>query len=310
MDVLVFRVARRLDHCPVISPITRPKSRDPNRHHHQTKSAEEPGCCDAVCNVTHPCQGTFAVISLEGGVLTPLICFHAQCYDGFSAAWAAWQAVGEDAEYRPVSYGDRVPPDAAGRLVYLLDVCFPHAELARAVQEIQPAQIRIIDHHQTARDDILPWLAASTGASLPITAVFDLDHSGAVLAWQHFHGTAEIPTLLRYVEDRDCWRFALPHSRAVAAWMRSWPMDFATWNRLEQALLDLDTVLLEAQAILRFQQRQVEIMADAVQWQVIAGQEVPVVNASVFVGDVGEELLTRYPTAPFGSVANFHLQAL
>jgi hypothetical protein len=38
----------------------------------------------------------------------------------------------------------------------------------------------------------------------------------------HRHGfadrvQAEIPTLLRYVEDRDCWRFALPHSRAVAA---------------------------------------------------------------------------------------------
>jgi hypothetical protein len=92
--------------------------------------------------------------------------------------------------------------------------------------------------------------------------------------------------------------------------MRSWPIDFATWNRLEQAILDLDAVLLEAQAILRFQQRQVEIMADAVQWQEIVGHEVPMVNASVFVGDVGEELLTRYPTAPFGSVANFHLQAL
>ena len=66
---------------------------------------------------------------------------------------------------------------------------------------------RVLDHHATAAEDL---------AGLPFVTI-DLDRSGAVLAWEHFHPGRPVPLLLRYVQDRDLWRWALPRSREVNA---------------------------------------------------------------------------------------------
>ena len=34
-----------------------------------------------------------------------IIIYHSDCYDGFSAAWAAWKKFGSKAEYLPVKHG-------------------------------------------------------------------------------------------------------------------------------------------------------------------------------------------------------------
>lgn len=34
-----------------------------------------------------------------------LVLHHANCADGFTAAWCAWRYFGDDAEYVPVQYG-------------------------------------------------------------------------------------------------------------------------------------------------------------------------------------------------------------
>jgi hypothetical protein len=57
---------------------------------------------------------------------------------------------------------------------------------------------------------------------------FDLSHSGAVLAWNHFHPDEPAPDLLRYVEDQDLWSWKLPASEEVNAALSSYPRDFET----------------------------------------------------------------------------------
>ena len=37
-----------------------------------------------------------------------LILYHADCDDGFGAAYAAWLSLGDSAEYQPVYYGDQI----------------------------------------------------------------------------------------------------------------------------------------------------------------------------------------------------------
>jgi hypothetical protein len=48
-----------------------------------------------------------------------LVIYHANCIDGFTAAWAAWRKFGDDTEYVPASYGD-APPDVAARDVLIV----------------------------------------------------------------------------------------------------------------------------------------------------------------------------------------------
>jgi len=161
-----------------------------------------------------------------------ICCFHAGCPDGFGAAWAVWKAWGGAAEYRPCGHQEYYPADAwSGATVVFVDIMPPIRslrDLSRYVSELY-----VLDHHLTAErrwkaDAETRDLLAARGHEVHL----DLDHSGAVLAWQHFHPTDRVPDLLRYVEDLDLWRFELPRSEAVSAAINSYPRSFEVWNRL------------------------------------------------------------------------------
>jgi len=219
------------------------------------------------------------------------VIYHGNCYDGFGAAWAAWRALGDTAEYRPALYGDVPPPliNADQGKLYLLDFSFPREILLQLSKEFD---ITILDHHKTAQADL---------DGLPF-AIFNLSKSGAMLAWEHFHPDRLAPPMIAYIEDRDLWKFDLPHSREIAALMRSWPFDFKSWTRVERELrVSFEDCVSEGRAILRFQQQQVSVMADNCFWKEIGGYKVPVANATLFFSEVGEELCKRYPEAPFAA---------
>jgi len=66
--------------------------------------------------------------------------------------------------------------------------------------------ITILDHHKSAEADLV---------ELPenVSVKFDMEKSGARLAWDCFHPAEDIPMLVNYVEDRDLWRFHFEGTR-------------------------------------------------------------------------------------------------
>lgn len=56
--------------------------------------------------------------------MKPLVIYHANCADGFTAAWAVRQAM--DADFHPGVYGEP-PPELSGRDLVLVDFCYPPA---------------------------------------------------------------------------------------------------------------------------------------------------------------------------------------
>jgi uncharacterized protein len=209
-----------------------------------------------------------------------MVLYHADCTDGFGAAWAAWKALGDHATYVPARYGEPLPALGAASRVYLLDISYSRAVLDRLAAD---RELQVIDHHRTAA-------VALAGCAY---ATFDMGHAACVLTWQHFHATPP-PALLRYVEDRDLWRWALPQSREVSAALWASPMDFAAWDSLQ-----VEQLAAEGGPILRFMARETALLADQASPRRIAGYEVPTVNATGLASEVGEELLRRYPAAPF-----------
>jgi hypothetical protein len=148
--------------------------------------------------------------------VSPLIIYHSGCYDGFTAAWVAHRALG-GGDLVAAHYGNP-PPDVTGRDVYIVDFSYPRDVLKRMAA--QASSLLVLDHHATAAADL---------AGLPY-AVFDQNESGASLTWRHFHGDAPMPRLVAYVRDRDLWRWELPDSRAVSAWLRLHAFDLAGWD--------------------------------------------------------------------------------
>jgi uncharacterized protein len=223
------------------------------------------------------------------------VLYHANCYDGFGAAWAVRKALGPDAQYLPVKYGEAPPDGLDRRFVVLVDFSYPRDVLLALAERV--GALSIYDHHKTAAAD----LANCQHPNIDMV-VFDMERSGAGIAWDSFHPVTSRPKLIDYVEDRDLWRFRLPSSRAVHAWLKSYPFNFSTWEALALDLeTRLDGVVLQGESILRFQSQQVEIMADNVWWQEIGGHRVPVTNATVDFSEVGEALCLRYPEAPFAA---------
>lgn len=151
-----------------------------------------------------------------------IVIYHADCPDGFGAAWTAWKRFGEAADYRPMSYSMPHPQDLAGAHVYFLDFCYEKDEMLAIEQAA--ASLAVIDHHQGVRDAVE---AVKEHA-------FDNSRSAATIAWNYFNPAAPVPKILSYVEDTDLWRYALPHSKEVGAYMFVVPFDLEEWDKLSK----------------------------------------------------------------------------
>jgi polyphosphate kinase len=164
--------------------------------------------------------------------------YHADCLDGFGAAYAAWSRFCEAASYRPLHHGEAWDmADLAGNAVYILDFSFPPERLEEMAGIA--ASVTQIDHHTSAMQAWGSRLQNNERGeqsyrhpTLPLRVCFDLEKSGARLAWEHFHPEVPPPLALRHIEDQDMWRFALPGTRAFCRALRLLPFDLPTWHQL------------------------------------------------------------------------------
>jgi hypothetical protein len=207
------------------------------------------------------------------------------CCDGFTAAWVAWLKYGDAATtYVPAQYGD-APPDVSGADVLILDFSYPRDALI--AMHKQAASLLVIDHHRTALD-------ALRGAPF---ARFDVDRSGAGLAWDHLHGGTR-PLLVDYVEDRDLWRWRMPTSREINAWIGCQPHDFDTWTYLRDLIaispkcaFDRGTGVVAVVGPYVLEQAKQAIIVT------FEGHQVPVVNTTFAIDELLNHLATGAPFA-------------
>jgi oligoribonuclease NrnB/cAMP/cGMP phosphodiesterase (DHH superfamily) len=153
-----------------------------------------------------------------------LVLYHSPCADGFGAAWSAWKKLGDTADYKPVTYGQEPPDVEQYEHIYILDFSYSRDVLTKWLSD---RNVVVLDHHKSAEEQL---------RGLP-NAYFDMNHSGAYLAWCYFHEfTESVPQLIKHVEDRDLWKFQLPHSREISAWIFSYPYDFEVWCEMAEIL--------------------------------------------------------------------------
>ena len=197
------------------------------------------------------------------------IYYHADCLDGFGAAYAAWCRYGDSALYRPMHHGDPwQPEEVSGRDVYILDYTFAPEQLLAMAGAAHT--VTLLDHHETARqpwdNDLCP--AGDTALefrhpTLALTLHFDMARSGARLAWEHFHPDRELPAPLAHVEDIDLWRFALPGTRAFCRALRMQPWAFARWHQIVHDADLRRQLLSQGEAIETFFNLEVQRLADS-----------------------------------------------
>jgi len=236
----------------------------------------------------------------------PDVCiYHADCMDGFTAAWVVkWHFPG--AALVPARYGDLTPGTEiiGGKDVLIVDFSYPRQGLEDMRGYAGANSIIVLDHHKTAQAALSDLPPPTFPGQPGIYAIFDMEKSGARLAWEFCRPehAAATPTLVDYVEDRDLWRWELPSSRQLNAALGTYPQDFRTWTDLSTRLgkwQQRQALIGEGTAVIRSQEHQLtQVMKAALRTMTIGGHVVPVVNAPYFMAsELGNELSQGVPFA-------------
>lgn len=238
--------------------------------------------------------------------MKPLCIYHGNCADGFTAAWAVRKAM--DCEFYPGFYG-KEPPDVDGRDVLMVDFSFKRPVLSAMAASAR--RLLILDHHKTAREDLMDlgytasrWddFTETDDAGARIGVQFDMNRSGAQIAWDFFHPNEPFrPKLVDYVADRDLWQLKLPKSREIAALIFSYPYDFDRWDWIAARMeTDFDGLAAEGAAIERKHFKDIdELLAQTTREMVIGGQTVKVANLPYTMSSDAAGKLAE--GAPFGA---------
>ncbi len=248
-----------------------------------------------------------------------IVIYHDKCMDGFTAAWAVWKRFGDAPEYIARNYGMSPPPILDGKHVLIVDFSFSRVLLDDMVTNGRAASVVILDHHKTAQADLAPFqiYENSPGAfgpekvpgmlrdldelgRPPIIALFDMERSGAGMAWDFCHGDGWRPMLVDLVEDRDLWRFELGDaSKLLHLALTSGPATFARWDEAER---DIDSFVDRGQAIAAYRDQLVDEIAERAVCVVIDGQYGIGVDCPYgLASDVGHRLLEDWPDTAFAA---------
>src|SRR5579864_9108380 len=166
-----------------------------------------------------------------------LCIYHANCADGFGAAWAVHRALGDGVGFVSAKYGESLVYTSnhneenkeetgilvgkfrnflsiKGKDILFVDFSAPLDDLRTMAKEAR--SVLVLDHHKTAQEDLdalepfwHPYsdLIYNTRGSELLFANFDLDRSGAGLTWDYLHPNSPRPRIIDLIEDRDLWRF-------------------------------------------------------------------------------------------------------
>lgn len=215
-----------------------------------------------------------------------LCIYHGNCADGFGAACVVRAALGEDnAEFFAGHHGD-APPDVTDRDVVIVDFSYKRPVLLEMAAKAKT--ILILDHHKSAEADLV---------DLPgnVTAQFDMERSGAMMAWDWYFDGRPAPQLIEHIQDRDLWRFALDGTREIQTGLFSYEYDFDLW--MDFIFGDKDVIpdlRRDGATLYRKQMKDInEFIGVAAHRAVIGGYDVPVLNAPYFWSSEAGHILAQ-----------------
>ncbi len=230
--------------------------------------------------------------------MNKLVIYHANCYDGVTAAWvcfraldAAFEGMTPTVEYYPCNYSDP-PPDVKGKDVIIVDFSFKRSILEQIRKDAK--SLVILDHHKTAQDDLKDFP----------NAIFDMNRSGAGIAWDYFFPNTPRPDLVNYIEDRDLWKFALPFSKEINAWIQSFDINLNTWiTQVSQQIkitevVGIEPIVEQGESLLRLQNKLVKQICYNARLKRIGKKEEfigPYVQTSILMSEVCDYLIKNYP---------------
>lgn len=212
-----------------------------------------------------------------------VVIYHKNCADGFGAAWSAWKLLGSQADYFPAQYGNTdFVFNFKNCNIAVLDFSFTQEQIQKI--ESNGNQIVILDHHKTA----LPI------QFLPNTLI-DMNKSGAVLSWEYFHPSKTPPLFIRYIEDRDLWKWKLSMSEEFNLLFQMEDKTFENYSSFE-SVQKVKQLIQKGIAVLDYRNKIIEEIASKYSKAVDSdSNEYIFVNSSFYQSEIGNFLAKKFP---------------
>lgn len=233
--------------------------------------------------------------------------YHKNCFDGICAAWVVHRKY-PNAEFMSMAYSDSLDwltqgwnqgmYESSDRLI-IVDFSFKR-NIMENLNEMFIGNHKfgngmlVLDHHKTVEE-------ACRGLDF---CHFDMNESGASLAWKYFFPNESIPMIVRYIKDRDLWLFKELHSKEINAYIQSWPMNIDSYDMLYNQLdhdLGYERALQGGVSIERYKETMVNTICNQLVLRQMDEFLIPTVATTLLFSEVGHELCKRWPTYPFSA---------
>jgi len=237
-------------------------------------------------------------------IFIDVVVYHKHCNDGTAAAWLAHKCLRGKVICIAADHADFKDPDAwisehpeiTDKNIGFFDVTPSRSSLFVIWRHVK--RTMILDHHITSANEHVHTHGA----------FFDIGHSAAMLAWLYFqHGIADVdpPKLIRYIEDRDIWKWNMPHSKAFSQALMMTPRTdpktafdkFIDTENTSPQLVFLDSAIQELIAtgipLMEHQEAQVIFISKAHVMAKIMGYNTAVVNSSTYMSEIGNYLSSQ-----------------
>ncbi len=139
-----------------------------------------------------------------------MVIYHGNCPDGFTGAWV-FKHHFRLIETIPYTYG-QPPPNVKNKKVAIVDFSFDKEITMKMIQDSN--YLVVLDHHMTAKENLKDIIVDPSKSEI----VFDMDRSGAQIAWDYIYPsqTTNRPWFVEYVADRDLWLHKLPKTKEIS----------------------------------------------------------------------------------------------
>lgn len=197
--------------------------------------------------------------------------------DGTGAKYAAWKKFKDKAEYIPVNYGQEPPIIESKSDVYIVDFSYPKEFLRELAA--RSSKLVVLDHHLTAKNQLEgePY------------AIFNMNKSGAVLAWEYFHPGVKTPKILEHIQDRDLWAWKLPDTKHILNALEVYGDDVTKWDDIANVHIKFVEV---GRAISVYHDDYIKSLLknNLVKFTEFRGHRIAITNTSILNSEVGNSL--------------------
>ena len=218
--------------------------------------------------------------------MKPIVIFyHKDCFDGFGGAWAAYKKFGKKADYFGIEHQTQPPKELKNKEIYFVDFCYHKKEIMEKLLK-ENKKVVVIDHHVSQKELV----------KISSEYIYDIKHSGAVLAWKYFHRKKPIPKLLRHIEDIDLWKFKLTGTKELMMALDARDFNFSVWDKISKDFENSKKrkKYLEVGKILtKYRQKLINKIASRADKAEIYNHSALIANSPVFQSEIGNALVEK-----------------